>query len=129
VRVRRDLENYLLNTGSRVARERVKVLGLRLEEIDVDRLEEIASRIQDCIQSLLEELIPVSKSYDADIIVSIENKGDHVEVYIDVGVIGRTGDIVDYDSIVQAVVREAGRFVEEELRRCFGRDYRGYTIK
>ncbi len=100
-----------------MVRERVKVLGLELKDIGLEQLEEIALKIQDRVEELLKEMLPLKRSYDADIVVSLENRGDRVDVYIDVGVIGRLDDVVDYDSVVQVIIREAKGLVEGELQR------------
>ncbi len=101
-----------------MARERKPVvIGLDLDRIGVDELEDIASKIQGKIVELLEKEIPVSKSYDADIIVSLENKGDRLEVYIDIGVRGELEDVIDYDTILQYIIRETREYVEELLRK------------
>lgn len=101
---------------------RIVTIGLRINELNVDRLEEIASKVQDRIEELLEELMPISKSFDADIIVSLENKGDRVDVYIDIGIMGRLDDVIDYDSIAQVIIREASNLVEKELRKHVFKD-------
>jgi len=92
------------------------IIGLDLGRIGIDELEKIALKVQEKILELLEKEIPISKSYDADIIVSLENKGDRIEVYIDIGVLGELEDVIDYDSILQYIIKESRRYVEELLR-------------
>jgi len=92
------------------------IIGLDLGRIGINELETIALKVQERILDLLEKEIPISKSYDADIIVSLENKGDRIEVYIDIGVLGELEDVIDYDSILQYIIKESRRYVEELLR-------------
>jgi len=92
------------------------VIGLDLGRIGINELESIALKVQEKILDLLKKEIPISKSYDADIIVSLENKGDRIEVYIDIGLLGELEDVIDYDSILQYIVKESRRYLEELLR-------------
>ena len=101
-----------------MARERKPIIiGLDLDRIGIDELEDIALKVQEKILELLKNEIPISKSYDADIIVSLENRGDRVEVYIDIGVLGELEDVIDYDSILQYIIKESRNYVEELLRK------------
>lgn len=91
------------------------VIGLDLDRIGINELESIALKVQEKILDLLKKEIPISKSYDADIIVSLENKGDRIEIYIDIGILGELEDVIDYDSILQYIIRESRKYIEDLL--------------
>ncbi len=92
-------------------------LGLKLGEIGLDELEEIANRVQDLIEELLQKYLPISRSYSADVIVSLENKGDRIDAYIDIGIYGELEDVIDYDAVLQKIIREASKRIEQELSK------------
>lgn len=100
-----------------MAKERKPVvIGLDLDRISINELESIALKVQEKILDLLKKEIPIPKSYDADIIVSLENKGDRIEIYIDIGILGELEDVIDYDSILQYIIRESRKYIEDLLR-------------
>jgi len=85
-------------------------------------MEEIALIIEEEIRRQLDKRIPLGRSYDADIIVSVENKGGEIEISLDIGVLGALDDVIDYDAIVQGVIKEVSSFIEELLRKRVGRN-------
>lgn len=100
-----------------MAKKRIVTLNLDLEKINEDVLEEIATNIEEKIRKLLSKTLIATRSYDADIVVSLEKKEDRVDVSIDIELGGELGDVVDYDSVLQGVIKEVSKFVEQELSR------------
>ncbi|WFO76056.1 hypothetical protein J4526_04240 [Desulfurococcaceae archaeon MEX13E-LK6-19] len=105
-----------------MAKKKIVTIGLDLSKISDEILEEVASRIEEKIRSLLSEALSISRSYDADIVVALENKGTHIDVSIDIELGGELGDIIDYDTVLQGVIKEVSKFVEQELLRVAGKE-------
>lgn len=103
------------------SKKRVTVLNLDVSKLDMEALEEIGLAIEDRIRELLDKMMPVSRSYDADIIVYIERKGGEVTISLDIGIMGDLGDVIDYDAVIQRVIREVSKYIEELLRERAGK--------
>ena len=97
--------------------KKIVSIGLALDKISIKDIEEFALQVENKIRTFLQEALSIEKSYDADIIVSVEKKEDCLVVFIDLGILGYLGDVIDYDSIVRSAIREASRYVEQYIQR------------
>ncbi len=99
-----------------MVRRKVVELGLDLERLSGEILEEIAGQLEQYIRRRIAEAFPAEKAYDLDIIVGLENTGDRVDVYIEVAMNSslRLGE--ELDSLLRRVVGDARRYLEKRLR-------------
>lgn len=94
---------------------RIKILDLKLDEIELEDLIKITDHIEERIREYLEQVLPPKSEYD--IIVKAEHEGDKITLYLDIGIRAGYTDIMDYDKIIGDVINVARRIFEKELSR------------
>ncbi|MET1160630.1 MAG: hypothetical protein ABWW65_06690 [Thermoprotei archaeon] len=97
--------------------KKIKEIGIKLENIDHNKLVEILTEIERAVRRYLTEKLPHKADYD--LILSVE-KNDKITLLIDIGIIGVYEDIIDYESIARDAVNVARRVFEERIK-----EYRG----
>jgi hypothetical protein len=98
-----------------VSKQKIKILNLELERIDLDKLSSIADKIEKTIRKFLDEKLPPKSEYD--LIISIAHEGDHITLSIDIGVKAGYTDLMNYDKIVVDAINIARRIFEEEIKK------------
>ncbi|MEM1833915.1 MAG: DUF3194 domain-containing protein [Thermosphaera sp.] len=93
---------------------RPRKLNLRINDISLEAMEEIASSVEDAVNAYLREHLPVDE--DFSIVVSIEREGDSLNIAIDVGVRGALGNVVNYEEFVENAIQYARKRLEEKLK-------------
>jgi hypothetical protein len=98
-----------------VSKQKIKILNLELERIDLNTLLNIADKVEKGIRRFLDEKLPPKSEHD--LIISITHEGDHITLSIDVGVKAGYADLINYDKIVGDAINIARRIFEREIKK------------
>lgn len=104
---------------------KVVELGLNLDTITINKLEEIASLMESYIREYIFNKLG-SRLEQLNITLSLDIT-DVLRVRVEVEVIGRSKGRINYDSLIDEAVREAYRRIEEVLRKYAKGDKREDT--
>jgi hypothetical protein len=102
------------------ARSKPKSLGLRLEDISENDIEEIAFKVEEAVRKYIEER--TGRRGEVEVVVKISRDGESLNILIDVGLRGGLpGRIPDLDSLLGDSIR-VGRMEFEKLIIGFSRE-------
>ncbi|RLG81523.1 MAG: hypothetical protein DRO13_00920 [Thermoprotei archaeon] len=104
--------------------KRVREIGIKLEELDLDKLSAILEKVEREISNYLKEKIPRKAEYD---LVLCIDRNDKITLYIDLRIIGIYDDIINYDRIVGDAINVARKAFEREIRKY--RKDKGFPIR
>ncbi len=96
-------------------RRKIAELGLDLDRLRGELLEKLATELEEYIRREVSRLFPADKAYDLDIVVGLENKGDRIDVYIEVAMSSSFQLEESLDSLLKRVVNDARRYIEKRL--------------
>ncbi len=106
-------------------REKTKEIGLDLDKIDLNILENILKKTESEARKYLKEKIPPNTDYD--LILSVEKNKD-ITFRIDLGIRGEYEEIINYREIVGDTINVARKIFEQEIgkysreRKSIGKD-------
>lgn len=93
---------------------RARPLNLRVEDIDVDELTAILSRVENEVSKFIRERI--SPSIDYYLVLGL-SKSDSLTLVIDLNFAGRYEDVSSYKSIIDDAIEIGRRVFEREIER------------
>lgn len=94
--------------------KKIRVLNLRIKDIDADKIIEILEKISNEVDRYIREKTPPKTDYD--FILSVD-KSDELTLVVDIGIIGSFDDVFDYKTIVNDIVNLSRRIFEKELEK------------
>ena len=94
----------------------VGLSGVRLTE---ERLAELLSGFEERIREHLRQRLR-RRIDEFDIVVKGEYDGEKLDVLVDVRVVGRVIAPISYEEVLAEAIEEAGRWLEDQLRRVRG---------
>ncbi len=101
-------------------------LGLDLDKITTDRLEEIANLMEAYIREYIFNKLG-GRLEQLNITLSLEVT-DVLRIRVDVEIIGKSKGRISYDVLIDEAIREAYRKIEEVLKKSAERDKRENTV-
>lgn len=97
--------------------KKIHKIGLKLSDITLEDLLDLLNYLEIEIEKYLKTKLPPKTDYD--LVLSIE-KNNIITFTIEIGIMGRYEDLIDYKAIINDTINYARRIFEKELKKYRG---------